>query len=186
MRIKMGADRLVFVFPRLGIVVKLAIIHFISAVRPFFEYRWAYLRGYIQWPLESGHSLRRFLFKGLSANWNEFWFFRKTRNPLLQPTWFSFFGFLNIQKYGELCQLPKRGFWMQMYALTDGEAFADSHHFRNSENFGFSDDGKLRMFDYGSRKSHVVIERFGARIREQFNPSDCWVEENGEKEQGRV
>lgn len=180
MNINKGKDRVVFVFPLLRVAVKFPIIHFFAAVKPFFRRdtkgKWDYLKKYLTWPLETYSGFRGLLFRGLSANWNEFWFYQKTRNSFLQPTYFSFFGLLNVQRYDTPCQLQSVDLWCQLYELTSGKVFDDSHHFENPRNFCFC-NGTLRMLDYGSRRTHSVITQYGTKIVELFNPAYCWEEE---------
>ncbi|OGG93353.1 hypothetical protein A2609_01525 [Candidatus Kaiserbacteria bacterium RIFOXYD1_FULL_47_14] len=178
MQIRKGNDRIVFVFPSLGIVVKLPIVHFFFAARcswqMFFHCgakgrRWKILKRYLEFPTKNMSSFRWFLFRGLSANWNEFRFYRKTKNPFLQPTYFSLFGLLNIQRFDEPCQLEETGFWWQLLELTNGKVSDDGHHFEEPRNFCFH-NGKLRILDYGSRRTHDVVLQYGTKIVELFNP----------------
>jgi len=188
-QIRKGKDRIVFVFPLLRIAVKFPIIHFFIAVKPFFRCdtkgkKWEYLKKYLTWPLEAYGGFRGLLFRGISANWNEFWFYWKTRNSFLQPTYFSLFGLLNIQRCDEPCQLQEVDLWCQLYELTSGKVFGDSHHFANPRNFCFC-DRKLRMLDYGSGRSHGVITQYGIKIVELFNPAYCWEEEKKKLQEKR-
>jgi hypothetical protein len=143
MQVKRGQSRIVFIFPLLRIVFKFPIIHPFVAVRPFFRRdikgkKWKYLKMYLSWPLEVYGSFRGLLFRGLSANWNEFLFYWKTRNQFLQPTYFSLFGFLNIQRYDKPCQLHEVDLWCQLHELTEGHVHEDGHVFANPHNFCFS------------------------------------------------
>jgi hypothetical protein len=181
MQIRKGKDRIVIILPLLGIVIKFPIVHFFLAVIAFFHRvpkgkKWEYLKKYISLPIEYTYGFRWLLFTGISANWNEFWFWWKTRNSFLQPTYFSLFGLLNIQQYDQPCQLLEDDLWCQLYELTNSKVFDDSHHFTNPRNFCFS-RGKLRMLDYGSRLSQRVVEKYGEKIFELFNPDYCWEEE---------
>ena len=165
MKIKKGTDRIVVAFPLLGIVVKIPIIHFIrlfsvlTTEKGEFPLYWKY------WKMK--------IFSGLISNWNEFRFYWRTRNPFLQPTYFSIFGLLNIQRYGEPCNLQIVDLWCQLHELTDGSVFDDSHHFANPNNFCFY-KGKLRISDYGSQRSHRVIMKYGERIFKFFDPAYSW------------
>lgn len=42
-----------------------------------------------------------FLFAGIMTNWNEYRFYRRTKNPFLMPSYFSLFGLFNIQRKAE-------------------------------------------------------------------------------------
>lgn len=173
MQIKKGKNRIALIFPSLEIAVKIPIIRFFLAARPFFRYAFraehrGVLRGFILRPTDTPAvaSLRSFLFKGIQENWAEFLFFQKTKNPFLQPTYYSFFGLLNFQACGEDHPLPGK-FFHKLYVLTRGKIYEDPHHFANERNFCFY-QGSLRMIDYGSRRSHGVIELYGAKIVEHF------------------
>ncbi len=179
-KINKGRDRIVLVFPLLRVAVKFPIIHFFAAVKPFFcrdtKGKWDYLKDYLTWPLETDGGFRGLLFRGLSANWNEFWFYQRTRNPFLQPTYFSLFGFLNVQRCDTPCRLQAVDLCYQLRELTSGRIVDDPHHFANPRNFCFY-NGTLRMIDYGSRRTHGIITQYGQKIVESFNPAYRWEEE---------
>lgn len=177
MQIKKGQDRIVFVFPSLRIVIKLPIIHVFLAFCPEF-FRVAkekgvaleYLKRHLTYRLEILGGFWGLLLRGLIANWSEFCFYRKTRNPFLQPTYFSLFGFLNIQRYDEPCQMKDLNLWRHFCALTGNEVKNDPHHFRESHNFSLH-NGKLRILDYGDRRTQKIVLKQGEKIAEFFNPA---------------
>lgn len=180
MQFKKGADRVVVIFPFLRIAVKFPIIRLWLAIRLLYRDiksgKWERLSKDWSWPIEVRGGFKGLLLRGLAANWGEFLFYWQTRNPFVQPTYFSFFGLFNVQRADEPCRLKEDNLWCQLYELTNGQVFDDSHHFAEPRNFCFS-NGKLRMLDYGSRKSRGVIARHGAMIVECFNPAYCWEEE---------
>ena len=98
------------------------------------------------------------LFRGLADNWMEFWFYVRTRNPFLQPTYFSLFGIFTVQRYGKPCPFRDIDLKHQLEELTDGRAREDGHHFFDSRNFTFN-QGALRMIDYGNKQARKVIEK---------------------------
>ena len=189
MQIIKGRDRIVFIFPLLGIAVKFPVIHFFAAIKPFF-YRFPkgkrgkYLKRHVFRSSESNLGVKGLLFKGVFANWCEFWLYLKTQNTFLQPTYFSLFGLLNIQRHGELCRLKEINLWCQLSELTNGKVFDDPHHFSNPRNFCLC-GRKLRIFDYGSCRSHDVIIQYGAKIVDFFNPMYCWEEEENKRKKKR-
>lgn len=172
MEIKKGQDRIVLIIPKLNIVIKFPIIHLIEAIK------YVSRNDLNQWLEIEFHtpidrpifSLHRFLFRGIVINWREFIFYLKTRNPFTQPTLFSFFGIFNIQLYGQLCKLEYRNVWCQFRKLTNDEILKDSHHFGNPNNFCIN-GGKLRIVDYGSRNTQLIISRNGENISRFFNPA---------------
>jgi hypothetical protein len=181
LKIHIGSDRIVLIVPSLRLAIKIPLFHFIEATKPFFSRgpsvkMLKYLKHYISWPIEVYGSFRRYIFNGLVSNWNEFILYQETHSPFIQPTYFSLFGLINIQLYGDPCQLQDVDLWCQLYGLTNGEVFDDSHHFANHHNFCFH-NGILRMIDYGSRQSHGVIIKYGKKITKNFDPSYSWENE---------
>jgi hypothetical protein len=179
MQIKKGTCRVVVIFPSLHIAFKFSIIHFRDALRVFRHHLksggWKSVKQNWSWSVDVLGSLKRLLFKGLNESWGEFRFYRNTHNPLLQPTYISLFGFLNIQRVDDPCLMKETDVWCQLYELTDGHVKADSHSFENPENFCFC-NGKFRMVDYGSSRAQKVIESHGAKIVELFDPTYSWEE----------
>lgn len=180
MQFKKGADRVVVIFPLLGIAVKFPIIRLWSAIRLLRRCiqigEWKYFKKYWEGPIEAHGGFKAILLRGLTANWGEFLFWWQTRNPFVQPTYFSLFGFVNIQRADEPCLMKANDVWCQLLELTNNEVGADSHHFANPRNFCLS-EGKLRMLDYGSRKSREVIARHSTTIMRLFDPEYCWEDE---------
>lgn len=186
MQTRKGRDRIVFIFPLVRVAVKFPIFHFFEATKLFFYRpkkggRWKYLKRYVFRQLGSNFGVKGLLFRGVSANWVEFLFYLKTKNSFLQPTYFSLFGLLNIQRCGEPCQLQEINLWCQLNELTNGKVYDDSHHFRNPHNFCFHKH-RFRILDYGNRQGHDVIIQYGVKIVELFNPAYCWEMEKKFKE----
>lgn len=67
-------------------------------------------------------------------------------------------------------EMNDRDFWAQLYRLTAGKVFDDAHHFMEQENFTMC-SGHLQMKDYGSRRCHEVIEKYGEEIVKKFDIS---------------
>jgi hypothetical protein len=182
MRIKKGNDRVVIIFQSLGIVIKLPIIHLFVVIQKCFDFsirkgrRCEWFIKQLSFSLEDHGGFKRRLFMGLVANWNEFWFYWKTRNPFLQPTYFSLFGILNIQRAGEPCTFSGVDLLSQFNNLTNRETSGDPHHFGNPDNFCFC-GGKLKILDYGSNRSREIIAKHGKRIANLFDPDYSWEEE---------
>ena len=175
MKIKKGHYRIVLVLPFLGIAIKFPIVHVLGTMKTVFflakEMKWKTIR--MLFTFKSDLGFRKRLFGGILDNWREFTFFLKTRHPFLQPTYFSFFGLFNVQKVSEQCDIKYVDLWCQLYELTNGRVWDDSHHFENPDNFCFR-DGKLRMLDYGSSRTHRVVIEYGQKILDSFNPSFDW------------
>ena len=168
-----GSQRTVFVFPGLGVVIKIPI----SIVGLISNYKFRRMprqstRSF--WWCVRGTGLD--IYKAVQVNWHEFTYYHQSRHPILQPTYFSFFGLLNIQRYGlpfvMQCSEDYQGeMYLQMMALTDDgmrDCGGDPHHFRDPLNFGV-EDGKLRIHDYGDPKTQKVLDKFGDVIYEKYD-----------------
>ena len=100
-------------------------------------------------PEKMRRHVKRHLLRGVGDNWREFIFYFCNHSSFLMPTFFSFFGLLNIQKRGEIFEMHYRVLWEQILQLTNNEAWADYHVFSEVNNF-CQKDGRLKIFDYGS------------------------------------
>ncbi len=172
MRISYGTSRVVIALPQYSIAIKLPIIRVVRALR--------HLPGYIKrfhvWKrasLESSTVVTPpgLVLKGIVQNLGERRFYKRTKHPLLQPTLFSFFGLLNIQRYG----VPLEGMGLQIADTIwkisnydDERVGEDSHHFTSSKNFTKDETGKIRMLDYGFKKTQEVINLYGKRLHDEF------------------
>ena len=84
-------------------------------------------------------------------------------------TYFSLFGLVNIQRSGQEVEMNSDEFMHQINHITDGEATTiDVHTFKGPYNF-CSENGRLKIVDYGSRETQQVIEKWGEKIYEEFN-----------------
>ncbi len=184
MQIKKGDDRVVVILPMLGIVLKFPIIHFWRFLRIFASCFKDPKRMLVRlcWgvtlPINYSLGFRGMLFKGLHANWCEFWFYWWTLNPFLQPTYFSLLGLLNIQRIGEPCLMEVEDVWCQLSGMNNSlqrDLWKDSHHFANPRNFCFY-KGTIRMLDYGSSGSREVVALHGTHIVEHLDPAYSWEE----------
>jgi hypothetical protein len=183
--LKKGRDRIAFIFPPLGLVVKLPRIRLFIAVKEllkssgqcFFgsqpEYYRVHLWLFLIRKIDARGAFVGFkslLFGGLADNWNEFIFFVRTRNKFLQPTYFSFLGLINLQKYGEPTGLNYRSLWHQIIDLIGPkDCRDDAHHFSSPANFCLQ-RGKLRILDYGSRATQKIVAKYGEKIYDCFDP----------------
>ncbi len=165
---KIGRNRKVFVFPHLGIVIKLPRIHLRLGIRNLVGmHKWGHFWYGLKRPVELEESFRELIFGGIVKNWREYWFFIKSHNSFLVPTYFSLFGFLNIQGLGQPCLIDSDTLRLQFACLTNGEVARDGHHFINPKNFCFLKK-KLRIQDYGSLRTQQIIKKFGLKITNDF------------------
>jgi len=188
MKFKKGRYRFVLILPSLGMVIKLPFIRLFKAAAAFktcvmqWDSKWFTTLMSYGIDQEGIVGFRHLLVGGIVFNWREFIFSNITGNPFLQPTYFSLFGLINIQKLGAECLLEKDEFWCQLREITSHLADDDGHHFRKPENFCF--DGKnLRIIDYGNKKTQLVVTECGAKIFESFDPSPDWKEKRAEAAQ---
>jgi len=193
MQIKKGRDRIVFILPIIGIVIKIPIIHFLRVIEhhfSLFKSRNIYKKGtikkiffmYFEGDFEYRHCFKGTIFGGIHSNWLEYVFWRRTKNPFLKPTYFSLFGLINIQKYGAICTLKEVDLHCQLYEMTDGRVFDNGHHFCNPANYTLESD-QLQMVDYGNSRVYRVIVRYGKKITTKFDPKYNWEEVKKKLEQ---
>jgi len=172
MKIKKGTTRIAWLIPFFGIVIKFPVIkpkEFFICLRDGFR-NWEYMKIQLRAPI--GRGIPKFkdcLFWGIKCNWQEFCFYIRTRNIFLQPTYFSLFGLVNIQRLGKPCKFTTTDLWCQLHELTNGKVWAHSHHFAEPDNFCF--DGTLRIVDYGDKRTQGVVSECGLKIVNEFDPT---------------
>lgn len=196
-----GDRRSVLVIPSLGIAIKIAVIRWSEAWRllktakrnhgryvlgyrntsaqPFMDFIWCQI---FERTVEDrsdgrGISLKKLLFAGIVDNWHEYWFYKL--NPglqtLLQPTYATFFGIVNIQKYGKPIKESKEDAYYKLlykaYRAIVGEGLdRDGHHFFYEGNFHLRKDGKVVFLDYGGSATRKILKEYGLEILLQFVP----------------
>lgn len=174
MQYKKGTSRHVVIFPQLGFVLKFPIIFLRTTVVLFFYY---FFKGYFKyiciWFTYETHITGGFkflIYRGFYENWNEYKFYKSTKNNFLQPTYFSFFGIFNIQKYCEIKKLPSFDYnILRCFALiTENAIVTDLHHFSNPNNFCF-ENGTIKALDYGSLKTQEIISKWSEKIIAEFD-----------------
>ncbi|MEI7620121.1 MAG: hypothetical protein WCJ57_00950 [Candidatus Falkowbacteria bacterium] len=122
------------------------------------------------------NTCQKFLFDGLMSNWHEFIFSIKNRkNTFTTPTYFSFFGLINIQKRGKEFEMSNDEFKIRLEKILEEEGilddcdyWKDSHTMNNPKNFCQDEDGKLRVLDYGNIRMHNFLKEYGKLIQEKF------------------
>ncbi|MEI6836011.1 MAG: hypothetical protein WCK59_04220 [Candidatus Falkowbacteria bacterium] len=115
-------------------------------------------------------SIKYLMFSGIMANWNEYLFYRETKNLFVLPTYLSIFGLINFQKRGKEIY-----FWNSdeireyicINSVDEDQIFCDSHTFAKKENFCLDGD-KLKMLDYGSRHVHNFLRLNGDKLFNNF------------------
>lgn len=173
MEFKKGSARVVFIFPHLGLVIKLSRFYVWIAFKTFWKYTtqkkyWGLLKKWFTYDVVAIGGFKYLLCRGLRDNWHEYKYYTATKQVFLQPTYFSLFGFLNVQKYGEYQKMPFDILLHHFMDLTNGEAFKDAHHFASSRNFCF-EKGKIKITDYGSSRTQEIITKWGEKIVADFD-----------------
>ncbi len=170
MKIRKGTDRLVLIFPSLGFVIKLPRFYIWMTIKNILRYiwNWNYFKEWLNYSPEAYTGIQRLLYKGLRDNWHEYTFYRDTHHPFLQPTYFSLFGFMNIQKYGDQQEIRFDILLNHFMNITNNEAYTDNHHFANWRNFCF-ENGKIKITDYGCPRTQKVITPWGDVIIAKFD-----------------
>ena len=108
-------------------------------------------------------------FGGLADNWRERRYYKYcdvSLHPLLQPTYLSLIGLVNLQRLGTpsndetVCRRACRVIWP--------DAPHDGHHWDMPANFDVS-DGCLKILDYGSVATQKIINKHGLALLAEFN-----------------
>lgn len=184
MQVKKGTSRAVVLFPSVRLAIKFPLVHLRIVFRLLYlesrEEDWQKIKRNWAYPVGVRGGTKSLLFQGLVANWLEFRFWRQTRNPFLQPTYFSFFGLFNVQRADDPCNLGVNDLWYQIYDFIGNDIADDGHHFANASNFGFRDK-RLKMVDYGSRETQKIVARHGASIAERFDANYSWAAERAKR-----
>lgn len=123
----------------------------------------------------SEHSwcLKSALGAGVMANWRERKFYKNSElsfRPLLQPTFFSFFGLFNIQKYGKPADIQKDSepIYHAFYPIAGQDLLKDGHHWVNGSNFHLTPDGP-RLLDYGNTATQLIVKKHGSELYARFD-----------------
>lgn len=117
------------------------------------------------------------VFEGIVANWNECWFYYKSKNPFLVSTAISLFGIINFQKKVEAIEGSVNPIGSFPFNLIGEKAISyeieikDSrsrtlffHNLFGPNNFGWDKDGYLVILDYGSKSIFGFILQHGEEL----------------------
>lgn len=166
-KVRRGANRIVFLFLLFGFVIKLPRIRVKSFIaetcRIMKQRQWEYLWKIRTAPVDRHFSFKWYLFKGVVENWREYKFYISTRHVFLWKTTFSFFGFINIQPLGEQPKYTRTEIWEILCSIAGNDLFVDCHHFNNANNF-CTKNGKLRILDYSSKDVQMIIVKYGDKF----------------------
>ncbi len=107
-------------------------------------------------------------FGGIADNWRERRYYKSCDSsfrPLLQPTYLSLLGLVNVQRLGNpskdlsVCETLCRIIWP--------DAAHDGHHWDTPSNFDVS-SGELKVLDYGSVETQKIINKHGWALLTKF------------------
>lgn len=171
-----GITRFVITIPCLGWAIKIAKINPLQAIKTVIwnaetaiqggdAGEFGRLMGYTDavW-----HSVR-WQFRGIYCNLREHRFYKKSRNPFLWPTIFSFFGLINIQPLAKRQPEETADFklWRFVLKVSENQAWEDNHTFCEEDNYAIDEQGHLRILDYGSIRSQKMISVYGPALYAQ-------------------
>jgi len=179
MYIAQGHRRIVLVIPRLGIVLKFPIIRInVFLSDGLFVIKRRNFRNFIKWLFvytpDQYFGARNRLFGGIVDNQREYWLSTYYPMQIIQPTYFSFFGLINIQKAGEpLDQTEATDFFsfLLQYVKDKHEdyrlLFSLGHHIE-IVNFCTNNDDSIRIVDYGNPRLWWYLMLYGDQIIEDY------------------
>ena len=167
-----GTTRVVVVFPKLGIVLKVARINW-KQIGDALERTALWLSGdkkfrkIIPTFAKLIKHFKILNFRGLMANIYEWKMWKETKSAFLWPTSFSFLGLVNIQPLAK--RLVKEGdldyesWWTRVQIATEFYSWECCHAWEE-RNFCFDSVGAPKMLDYGSRALLEVFRRFETKL----------------------
>jgi len=183
--IKKGTWRLAILLPCCGLALKLPRIHFYQGLKDLKNYLrkdWRakklknIFRALFKHTVFTPDSLKGWFFRGMVENWQEWTFYRKSKNPFLLPTYFSIFGWLNIQQLGMEPEIEEQIFLTQLLIFSQSKTWGK--HYALRKNFSFR-NGKLQILDYGDPKVQRIVTKYGKIIQEKFDINYCEEVQNG-------
>lgn len=170
MRICKGSTRIVLIIGPWA--VKIAIINPIKALKiAWQDIKHGKPTKIIKASYQHWCSVNHYLFRGIIANLLERRFYRRTKNTFLVPTWFSFFGLINIQPAGKSPNFKNTHFIMNYIGDISGRPRI---FFENNHTLGLADNfciigGRLQICDYGDKSFQSFLEEWGERIAAGFD-----------------
>lgn len=176
--IKTGKTRIVIAFPRMGFVLKVARFSF-KGLKKIPVIIWKRMLSPVPKDMRStsriascSSALEFFSLGGVYANTREVFAWITTRSPFLCPTYFSFFGFVNVMphekrilttaEYDSSSFATQLNYYSQLW--THG-----GHTFEKSHNFSVDENGKVRLIDYGFKFSRLIAKR---HVNDLYNNID--------------
>lgn len=176
-----GSRRIVLALPNYGIAVKFPLLR----TKNIWDFWMGDVVGMYKEMYASAHPEARALYReavwlgfkrcmyqcffgGLADNWRERHYYKycdASLRPLLQPTYLSLIGLVNLQRLGTpsndeaVCRRTCR--------VIRPDAPRDGHHWDMPTNFDVS-AGCLKMLDYGSTATQKIINKHGLALLAEF------------------
>jgi hypothetical protein len=179
-----GTSRYVIAIPALGIVLKLARIRFDALesigraycyhrqdkkpigefIERLYRLRYKFLeQSWIGWT------------RGMADNLRERSYYKHGCFPfrlLLQPTYLSLLGLINVQRYGTPIGSAESElgilFYHQVYGIARQSLILDGHHWSNAANFHIH-NGALKVLDYGGEQTQKILDTYGFELFRRFD-----------------
>ncbi|NBS41208.1 hypothetical protein EBS80_00930 [bacterium] len=171
-----GSSRVAYVFPSVGIVVKVARVgnpfeHLALAVELLKRRGGRRAWEYVTTPMAAlGLSPAFCLFGGLIANVREWWFSWTVGHPVLAPTYLTL-AFVNVQRAATpLPHAVDKGWWVRLRRATgvpSVEELGDTHALSYG-NFGLR-NGRPCVVDYGSPDMCRLVRLYGDRLHDAID-----------------
>jgi len=174
MEVKEGQTRTVYIFNHF--VIKVAQIHFKAAYKNVAGWWKAgkkrqalKLIREIFWGdyYSTNFHPKTNLLAGIRANLLEFGFYLRHRHVFCKPTYVTLFGLVNIQKKGQVCEIPYEQFKPRMHELTNDEIPTQDHTFDSPGNFACNDN-HLQIIDYADPAIQPLILKYGKKLYQEF------------------
>ena len=190
--VKTGKDRIVVVFPFLGIVLKVArfgprnIMGILKTSWRSLTFPSKRIGDFYKSKFDMFEKQVKFFeLRTILANLIERRVWKKTKNQFLWPCWVSFFGIVNVYPYAK-CVMDEGRFkdsemWTQINFFSESYCWESGHTFSEASNFCVDDKGKVRMLDYGFWCSEEIIKRYGNALFENLDPNKKFTD--AEKDQ---
>lgn len=173
MQFKYGTSRIALLIPFLGIAIKFPRVYGLTILKQvYYGYLkrgyWKGLFWFLTAPANQMCSFRYMAFAGVVGNVSEFMFYLKTRNRFACPTYFSFFGLINIQQLGETPAFGEAWDIHRAILNIGGNDIKDSHCFSDVFNFVIGKNGQLYLLDYASSNSQLVLKKYESALCGHF------------------
>lgn len=174
-----GTKRFVVAVPAFGVVLKFPRFNWLYIGNFFADTRFAFTEIYPRQGLRGEHfrqtihgSWRRnsgSFFGGIADNYRERRYYKHSDHlirSLLQPTYVSLIGLLNVQRLG--VPSDDMAVYHACYLIIGQDIVFDGHHWDTPSNFDVSSEC-LVVLDYGSLATQKIIDKHAKELYLRFN-----------------